>query len=52
MTAWEELERRCMACQRCALADTRTNVVFGAGQKDAEIMFIGEGPGEHEDLQG
>ena len=52
MTAWEELERRCMACQRCALADTRTNVVFGAGQKNAEIMFIGEGPGEHEDLQG
>ena len=41
-----------MACQRCALADTRTNVVFGAGQKDAEIMFIGEGPGEHEDLHG
>ena len=52
MTAWEELERRCMACQRCALADTRTNVVFGAGQKDAEIMFIGEGPGEQEDLTG
>ena len=52
MTKWEELERRCMACQRCALADTRTNVVFGAGQKNAEIMFIGEGPGEHEDLQG
>ena len=52
MTAWEELERRCMACQRCALADTRTHVVFGAGRKDAEVMFIGEGPGEHEDLQG
>ena len=52
MTAWEELERRCMACQRCALADTRTNVVFGAGQKNAEILFIGEGPGENEDLQG
>ena len=41
-----------MACQRCALADTRTHVVFGAGQKDAEVMFVGEGPGEHEDLQG
>ena len=52
MTKWEELERRCMACQRCALADTRTHVVFGAGRKDAEVMFIGEGPGEHEDLQG
>lgn len=52
MTTWEELERRCLACRRCALADTRTNVVFGAGQKDAQIMFVGEGPGENEDLQG
>lgn len=52
MTSWEELERRCLACQRCALADTRTNVVFGMGPKDAEVMFIGEGPGENEDLQG
>ncbi len=41
-----------MACQKCALADTRTHVVFGAGQRDAEVMFVGEGPGENEDLQG
>ncbi len=52
MGNWEELERRCANCQKCALADTRTNVVFGAGIKTAEVMFVGEGPGEHEDLQG
>ncbi len=52
MTTWEELESRCTRCQKCALADTRTNVVFGAGQKTAEVMFVGEGPGEQEDLQG
>ena len=52
MTDWEELEQRCLSCQRCALADTRTHVVFGAGQRDAEVLFVGEGPGEHEDLQG
>ena len=52
MMTWEELERQCLACQRCALADSRTHVVFGAGQRNAEVMFVGEGPGEHEDLQG
>ena len=52
MTNWEELERRCLSCQKCALADTRTNVVFGKGPRDARILFIGEGPGENEDLQG
>lgn len=52
MASWEELERRCLACQKCALADTRTNVVFGVGPRNAEVMFIGEGPGENEDLQG
>ncbi len=52
MTDWEELEQRCLSCQRCALADTRTHVVFGTGQRDAEVLFVGEGPGEHEDLQG
>lgn len=49
---WEELERTCMSCQKCALADTRHNVVFGVGPRDAEVMCIGEGPGENEDLQG
>ena len=52
MPDWIELERRCLSCQRCALADTRTNVVFGKGPKDARVMFVGEGPGENEDLQG
>ena len=52
MMNWQELEHTCAGCQRCALADTRHNVVFGVGNREAEIMFIGEGPGEQEDLQG
>ena len=52
MTNWEELHHRCMLCQKCALADTRHNVVFGTGPRDAEVMCVGEGPGENEDLQG
>ena len=52
MTNWEELKAECLACQRCALADTRTNVVFGVGPENAEIMLVGEGPGEQEDLTG
>lgn len=49
---WEALEQACLSCQKCALADTRHNVVFGVGPRDAEVMCIGEGPGENEDLQG
>ena len=49
---WDTLERTCGSCQKCALADTRHNVVFGVGPRDAEVMCIGEGPGENEDLQG
>ena len=52
MMDWETLEHTCKSCQKCALADTRHNVVFGVGPRDAEIMMIGEGPGENEDLQG
>lgn len=52
MISWEELESRCMQCNRCNLCEKRRNVVFGVGPKNAEIMFIGEGPGEQEDLQG
>lgn len=52
MITWEELEYRCLHCQNCALADTRHNVVFGVGNKQADVLFIGEGPGEQEDLQG
>ena len=50
--SWEALKRDCMSCRGCALAETRTNVVFGVGAENAEILFIGEGPGQHEDEQG
>ncbi|MGN1001491.1 MAG: uracil-DNA glycosylase family protein [Oscillospiraceae bacterium] len=49
---WESLKRDCLACQGCALCETRHNVVFGVGREDAEVLFIGEGPGEQEDLKG
>ena len=49
---WEELEQQCKNCRRCSLADTRKNVVFGVGVPDAEVLFIGEGPGANEDEQG
>ena len=49
---WETLKTECLACRRCGLCETRTNVVFGVGKPDAEVLFIGEGPGEQEDLQG
>lgn len=49
---WETLTDQCMACTACPLAETRTHVVFGTGQRDAEVLFVGEGPGENEDLQG
>ena len=52
MKDWDELYQACMNCKNCALADTRHNVVFGEGARDAEVMFIGEGPGEQEDLTG
>ena len=52
MLDWETLESRCNTCTKCDLCKTRTNVVFGVGPKNADIMFIGEGPGEQEDLQG
>ena len=47
-----ELKLRCMSCQNCPLSQTRTNVVFGVGNPDAEILFVGEAPGENEDLTG
>ncbi|MBR4099105.1 MAG: uracil-DNA glycosylase [Clostridium sp.] len=52
MMNWEALEQACSTCQKCALADGRHNVVFGTGPRTAEVMCIGEGPGENEDLQG
>lgn len=48
----EQLRKECLDCQRCELCRTRTNVVFGKGNPNADIMFIGEGPGEQEDIQG
>ena len=52
MMNWEELTQVCHSCTRCGLCDTRHNVVFGVGPRDADVMFVGEGPGEQEDLQG
>ena len=52
MMNWEELERSCSSCESCGLCGNRTNVVFGVGDRNAEIMFVGEGPGEQEDLKG
>lgn len=48
----DELEIQCKDCRKCGLCEGRTNLVFGIGKKDADIMLIGEGPGENEDLQG
>lgn len=48
----EELNSRCLDCRACPLGDTRTKLVFGVGNSSADVMFIGEGPGEQEDLQG
>jgi DNA polymerase len=45
-------EQQVKGCTRCRLAETRTQTVFGEGDPDAQIFFIGEGPGEREDLSG
>ena len=52
MRDWKELKSVCGDCTRCGLCETRHNVVFGVGREDADVMFVGEGPGEQEDLQG
>ena len=49
---WEELENECRNCTKCKLCNNRNNVVIGIGNKNAKIMFIGEGPGADEDMQG
>ncbi|MBQ2668298.1 MAG: uracil-DNA glycosylase [Clostridia bacterium] len=49
---FEELKQNCLNCRKCGLCETRTNVVVGVGNPRAKVMFIGEGPGENEDLQG
>jgi uracil-DNA glycosylase len=52
MTRLEELARETSTCTRCRLSAGRTQVVFADGNPNADLMFIGEGPGYHEDLQG
>lgn len=49
---WEELENSIINCNKCKLCKTRQNIVFGVGNKEAKIMFIGEGPGADEDRLG
>ena len=49
---WEQLEADANQCRKCKLCHNRTNVVFGTGNKQADLMFIGEGPGADEDKQG
>lgn len=49
---WEELEQSIENCKNCKLCQTRNNIVFGVGNKKADLMFIGEGPGADEDAQG
>lgn len=52
MMNWEGLKQTCMSCTRCGLCETRNNVVFGVGNEQTDILFVGEGPGEQEDLKG
>jgi DNA polymerase len=49
---WEALEQKCATCTACSLAATRTNCVFGTGSRTAKLLFVGEAPGEQEDLSG
>ena len=48
----DQLETECKSCTKCGLCEGRTNLVFGVGNENAEVLFVGEGPGENEDLQG
>ena len=50
--ALADVEREAKGCTRCPLAHTRTQVVFGVGNPSADLMFVGEAPGQQEDLQG
>ena len=51
-TAMEELNAKCLSCEACPLGKTRAKLVFGDGNSDTNVMLIGEGPGEQEDLRG
>ena len=52
MYDWNGLKQICSSCTRRGLCETRHNVVFGVGREEADILFVGEGPGEQEDLKG
>lgn len=52
MLDWMGLEQACAQCKGCGLCETRHNVVFGTGNQKADLMLVGEGPGEQEDLTG
>ncbi len=49
---WNDLEQAAKNCRRCSLCETKTNTVFGCGNREASLMFVGEAPGEKEDLSG
>jgi uracil-DNA glycosylase family 4 len=51
-TTWDDLERDALGCTKCVLAEGRTQVVFGVGSREADLVFVGEGPGAEEDRQG
>lgn len=50
--SWEKLYGDCASCNACELSLTRTNCVFGAGSKSADLLFVGEAPGDNEDKTG
>ena len=50
--SWEKLYSECAACHACELSETRTNCVFGTGSKNADLLFVGEAPGDNEDKTG
>ena len=52
MPTLAELEREAVACTRCPLSEGRTQVVFGVGNPNADLLFVGEAPGREEDLKG
>ena len=52
MMDWNTLEAACRSCTRCGLCERRNHVVFGVGNRQTDILFVGEGPGEQEDLKG
>ena len=52
MASLDELRTECGGCEKCGLGKTRTNLVFGVGDPGTKLMFVGEGPGRDEDLQG